>query len=86
LLRKISGSVWEAVTEGYRKLHDEGFHVLYLYNQIKVDEMNRAFGASRREGECISGVWRGSLKKDANCMKNAWMGGEYQSDVIEEDW
>jgi len=48
--------------------------------------MNRAFGASSREWECLSGVWRGSLKKDATCKKCAWMGGEYQGDVTEEGW
>jgi hypothetical protein len=48
--------------------------------------MNRAFGASRREGECISGVWQGNLKKYATCKKYAWMEGEYQSAVKEEGW
>ena len=28
----------------------------------------------------------GSLKKDATCKKYARLGGEYQSDVIEEGW
>jgi len=44
------------------------------------------FGASSREGECISGVWWGSLKNVATGKKCAWMGGEYQSDVTEEGW
>ena len=30
LLRKISGSVWEEITDGCRKLRDEGLHILYL--------------------------------------------------------
>jgi hypothetical protein len=34
----------------------------------------------------MSGVWGGSLKKDATCKKYAWMGGECQSHVIEDGW